>query len=278
MNNKPAILGVFAHPDDECYGPGGTLARYALEGYPVHILTFTRGEAGSLGSSRRFTREELACRREEELAAACRALGVAGHRIVGAPDGAVEGIGREAGAREVLDEIMRTRPQVLITFDEKGISGHADHRAVTLFTRIAYLRAGAEGPARIYEYGISATAAARLSLHRKKPILPIRDHEREAVIRVSDEAMDRKIEAIRRHRTQTAFYRQLRRAFEDYREATREELFRLVFERGEPSAGPLPSRFSVLDPEDDENRPCAESLFPYGSSAAPDPSPRRRSP
>jgi len=237
MKGKPAILGVFAHPDDECYGPGGTLARFALEGRPVHLLFFTRGEAGTLGSSRCFTREELARRREEELAEACRALGVAGHRIVGAPDGGVERIGLEAGVRAVLDEILKVRPQTLVTFDERGISGHPDHRAVTLFTRIAFLRAGRDGPERILEFGILGDAAARLSRNRKKPVLPLAGDRFDARVLVPEEAMERKIAAIRSHRTQTAFYRQLRRAFGDYRAATRREHFRVPFDRGEPREG-----------------------------------------
>ncbi|MCB0024964.1 MAG: PIG-L family deacetylase, partial [Caldilinea sp.] len=40
------LLGVFAHPDDESFGPGGTLARYAREGVDVHVIIATDGIAG----------------------------------------------------------------------------------------------------------------------------------------------------------------------------------------------------------------------------------------
>ena len=43
----PRLLGVFAHPDDESFGPGGTLAKYAREGVEVHVCTVTDGNAGS---------------------------------------------------------------------------------------------------------------------------------------------------------------------------------------------------------------------------------------
>ncbi|MBK7203385.1 PIG-L family deacetylase [Candidatus Amarolinea dominans] len=36
MPNKKVLLAVFAHPDDESFGPGGTLARYAAEGVQVY--------------------------------------------------------------------------------------------------------------------------------------------------------------------------------------------------------------------------------------------------
>ena len=48
MMNKPTLLAVFAHPDDEAFGTGGTLARYAAEGCNVYLVTATRGEAGEI--------------------------------------------------------------------------------------------------------------------------------------------------------------------------------------------------------------------------------------
>ncbi len=46
---SPAFLAIFAHPDDEAFRPGGTLARLADRGVRVHLPTATRGEAGSCG-------------------------------------------------------------------------------------------------------------------------------------------------------------------------------------------------------------------------------------
>ena len=40
------LLAVFAHPDDETLGMGGTLARYAAEGVETYLLTATRGREG----------------------------------------------------------------------------------------------------------------------------------------------------------------------------------------------------------------------------------------
>jgi LmbE family N-acetylglucosaminyl deacetylase len=46
------LLCVFAHPDDECLGPGGAIAQCVLKGVEVFVTTFTAGEAGSIGISR----------------------------------------------------------------------------------------------------------------------------------------------------------------------------------------------------------------------------------
>ena len=71
------LLAVFAHPDDESFRPGGTLALLARSGVRVHLLTATRGEAGACGDPPLCTPEELAgAGGNVELRCACAALGV----------------------------------------------------------------------------------------------------------------------------------------------------------------------------------------------------------
>src|SRR5215208_3378817 len=42
------ILAVLAHPDDESFGLGGTLALYASKGYDTYLICATGGEAGTV--------------------------------------------------------------------------------------------------------------------------------------------------------------------------------------------------------------------------------------
>ena len=61
------LMAVFAHPDDEAFGTGGTLARYAAEGCDVHLVTATRGEAGQIAEPGVATPANLPQVREQEL-------------------------------------------------------------------------------------------------------------------------------------------------------------------------------------------------------------------
>ncbi len=74
---KPfVLLAVFAHPDDEAFGTGGTLARYAAEGCDVYLVTATRGEAGQIALPTLATPANLPAVREAELRCACRSYGI----------------------------------------------------------------------------------------------------------------------------------------------------------------------------------------------------------
>lgn len=124
------LLAVFAHPDDESFGPGATLAKYAKEGVEVYVVCTTRGEAG------RGTSEE----RTKELLRAARVLGVKRVDFLDFEDGEISNNQYHDLAGKILEKIEAIKPQVLMTFDLTGGSGHLDHIAVSLTTTYAFLR------------------------------------------------------------------------------------------------------------------------------------------
>src|SRR5215472_4531824 len=78
-SNKPQalrLLGLFAHPDDETFCIGGTLAKYIAGGAEAMVVSFTRGEAGQIRDAATATRRSLGEIRVSELHRACQALGV----------------------------------------------------------------------------------------------------------------------------------------------------------------------------------------------------------
>lgn len=149
------LLGVFAHPDDESFGPGGTLARYAAEGAQVHVIIATDGDAGSVeeGHGPQDGRT-LAQHRQEELARAAVALGVTTIWNLPYRDSGMRGQTDNHHPQaliqqpldrlvaELVEFIRRLRPQVVLTHDPYGGYGHPDHIRVCQAVTAAFYLAG----------------------------------------------------------------------------------------------------------------------------------------
>lgn len=157
MEEQRTLLAVFAHPDDESFGIGGTLARYAAEGVRVVLACATMGEAGEISDPGLGTVEQLAEIRERELRCACEVLGIGelhllGYRdsgMAGSPDNDDPRCLVQADPAEVVGKIVRVirqvRPQVVVTFEEGGGYGHPDHMAIHRHTVAAFQAAGDPG-------------------------------------------------------------------------------------------------------------------------------------
>lgn len=168
---KRTLLAVLAHPDDESFGPGGTLAKYAAQGVDVHIAIATDGAAGSVAEGFEHARDELAAVRAKELEAAVRILGGTLHQLayrdsgyVGDPandhpEAFVNADVHEATGR-VVRLIRELQPQVVITHDETGGYFHPDHIMCWRITTPAFHAAG--DPAQYPEIGPAPYRPGRL--------------------------------------------------------------------------------------------------------------------
>src|SRR5665648_3573 len=129
------MLLMFAHPDDESFALGGTIAKYAEQGVNVTLVSATKGEAGKAAG---FCKpEELGALREKELHSAAGILGISNVIFLGYRDKEVP----IAPPLEIVEKLVRiireVRPQVIITFGADGASVHRDHRAIHHFTMAA---------------------------------------------------------------------------------------------------------------------------------------------
>ena len=70
------LMAIYAHPDDETFGVGGTMALYAERGVAVTMICATRGEVGEIAAGSDATPETLGAYREQELRDAMAILGV----------------------------------------------------------------------------------------------------------------------------------------------------------------------------------------------------------
>ena len=122
-----SVLAVCAHPDDESFGLGAVLTRFADAGATVSMLCFTHGEASTLGRSDRPLGEV----RREELTAAAVVLGVSRVDLLDYPDGGLAEVPLERLATEVAAAAREVDADLLVVFDEGGITGHPDHVRAT---------------------------------------------------------------------------------------------------------------------------------------------------
>jgi N-acetylglucosamine malate deacetylase 2 len=148
------FMVVLAHPDDESFPIGGTLAKAAATGHRVHLVTATRGEAGIPGK----TAAETTVIREAELRRACAELGVQQLTFLDYRDGQLATIPDSNGRDRLLALMRQIRPDVVVTFGPDGISGHPDHVAVNRWTTAAFdqFQQESPGPRRLYYIAPSA--------------------------------------------------------------------------------------------------------------------------
>lgn len=144
-----ALLGVFAHPDDE-QTMTGAFARAALEGMRTGLICATRGEVGEISDPALATPENLGYVREHELKAAMAVVGVKYLWFLDYRDSGMAGTPENEDARnfiksdqeEALGKIVKIirefKPTVMVTFEPSGGYGHPDHMAISRLATEAF--------------------------------------------------------------------------------------------------------------------------------------------
>lgn len=226
----PALLAVFAHPDDEVYRPGGTLALLARRGLRVHVLAATRGEAGSCGDPPLCQADELAAVRERELRCACAALGIQPPRLLDYGDGTLADVNEEVAVTRVMAAVEEFSPQILLTWPPDGLSGHPDHVAVSRWTTLVFQRAevwGPDAPVALYHVVLPCSVAQSLGMSH---LHTVPDGQVTLAVDVTP-VWEEKLAAIRCHRTQMGASPILQAPLEKQQLFLGREYFRLALRR-----------------------------------------------
>ena len=218
------LLAVYAHPDDEAFGAGGTLARYAASGVDVSLICATRGESGKITDPDIAPDVDVAALREAELRAACDALGIGEPIFLDFHDSGRHERTRYDDPRALMnvDELVletalrpwiaELRPDVMLTFDPHGGYGHIDHLKIQRAATAAFWSAGgvtAHPPRRLFYNAIGVDHMLRMQ--QARPAGPmagldaglygVSDDSFAAILDVSP-WLDAKQRAIRAHRSQ----------------------------------------------------------------------------
>jgi LmbE family N-acetylglucosaminyl deacetylase len=144
------LVFVGAHPDDESFGVGGTLAQYVAAGVKVYYICGTRGEVGEVPPEMMKGFASVGELRSHELKCAADILGLADVIYLGYRDSGMAGTEDnkhpQALAAAPLEEVAgrivaifrRLKPQVVVTFDPIGGYHHPDHVAIHNATVMAF--------------------------------------------------------------------------------------------------------------------------------------------
>ncbi|HEY3955298.1 MAG TPA: PIG-L family deacetylase [Streptosporangiaceae bacterium] len=177
MTEKLTLMAVHAHPDDEASSTGGVLALYSDAGVRTVVVTCTNGEFGDAPGGVKpgqdgHDEQAVAELRLAELRQSCKILGVTeletlGYHDSGMPDWdykdrpeAFCNIPLDDVAARIGGLIEKYRPQIVVTYDEKGLYQHPDHVHASLAAQAAVAATGI--PDKLYLAAIRASDFVKL--------------------------------------------------------------------------------------------------------------------
>ena len=251
-NNQLTLLIVHAHPDDESISTGGILAKYSADGVRTVLTYCTRGEAGDILNPDFVPPQpgmSITDIRAKELEKALKVLDVKSAKFLGYRDSGMAGTPennhphafahadkQEATAR-LVEIIRRVRPQVIVTYNEKGTYLHPDHIMANRITLRAF-RASADPrfeidealepwqPTKLYYTAIPLERIRRMYNIAKEQgedpgfdaeVIGTREEKISAIVDVR-EYLSQKLEALNCHQSQMNPNSIIRRMSEEFRE------------------------------------------------------------
>lgn len=140
---KKIIFGVFAHPDDEAFGPAGSLLLETNNGTELHLICLTDGGAGANPDNL----PNLGEVRLQEWHAAGELLGATSMHHLGYEDGKLNNQSMiEIADRltNLIGDLVKDTPEdtfiEFMTLDLNGYTGHIDHIVAARATALAFYR------------------------------------------------------------------------------------------------------------------------------------------
>jgi LmbE family N-acetylglucosaminyl deacetylase len=176
-------------------------------GNRVVVATATMGERGADDAG--APADDLAARRRRELVRSLAELGVVEHRCLGYGDGACPDVDEREAVERLAAVVREVDPRTIVTFGPDGMTGHPDHRAVSTWTTRAWELTGRRS--RLWFATLTDESHRRWGALNDEVGLwsygepPSTAREALSMELVLDgDVLDRKVAALRAHRSQTA--------------------------------------------------------------------------
>ncbi|MDB5181199.1 MAG: LmbE family protein, partial [Candidatus Saccharibacteria bacterium] len=144
---KKIIFGIFAHPDDEAFGPSGTLLLETRQGTELHLVTLTAGENGTNPDGH----ERLGDVRLEEWKKAGALIGATSLHHFGYEDGTLNNLNHIEITQRIESLVIETIGSQsdieieMMSIDLNGVTGHIDHIVASRSAVLAFYRLKAKG-------------------------------------------------------------------------------------------------------------------------------------
>jgi LmbE family N-acetylglucosaminyl deacetylase len=209
VQNLGSILGVFAHPDDEAFACSGVIMQAIENGQKVVLVTATRGCGGQTADESRWPQKELTAIRTSEMSDCLKIMGRPQHHWLDMRDGSLDTVDQQTAVDMILEKIDGFTPDTVITFEEQGITGHNDHRAVHRWAKQlatehkAQLLAAVECDEAYEQIGRILHKTHNIYFNTKRPRTVSRS-EADFCFSLTETLKRRKTAAIKAHQSQTS--------------------------------------------------------------------------
>lgn len=150
------IVVFCAHSDDQIFGAGGTLAKFAKEGYKIYIVVFSYGESSHFWLKPEFSIDT----RVSESREVGKLLGFEDTVFLGLKEGRFM---KDAGKKNIpgiIEKILSKRNPVFV-FTHSSDDPHVDHRSVHTLVERACRK---QGITNIYMFDIWTIFNKKLSM------------------------------------------------------------------------------------------------------------------
>lgn len=205
------ILGIWAHPDDESWSSAGLMKMAALNGQKLGIITATKGESGETADEKKWPKHKLHEIREQELADCLCHIGAVEQFWLDYKDGKLAESDRQIAVDEIVKVINVFKPDTIVTFEPNGVTGHDDHRTISLWSteavrsvsrRIRILHT-VESEEKFELAGSSLDSEFNIFFNIDKPVL-VAEKDADVLLKLSGEILKCKICCMKAHASQTS--------------------------------------------------------------------------
>ncbi len=214
IKNK-TFLGIFAHPDDDAFGLSGTLIKLNQNNNQIYEIFITSGDAGTNQLTGK-KEKNLGEKREKEALAAGKIFNIKKIWFLRYKDGSLSNNLYHQVAEKIEKIIKQIKPDFLLTYEWRGVSGHIDHIFTSMVTSFL-----------AQKYHLTVFYYARIKTNKKRPPYFIffppgyNKKDLDLIVDVSD-VFDKKINAMKCHQTQIE---DAKRIIEFYKDLPKEEGF-----------------------------------------------------